>query len=212
MMGLRVQDDKDRGVRMDQIWKSLRYSVSDSIIYEENGVLIILITGCEKDKIRLRFKQICENDDILCAGMGTLVHRTCDIHCSYEAAQIAYQLTKTGLRGHFLDYDELGVYKILSDIKNSAIYPAFVEETLGPLLKYDTENGTDYVHILETYFENECNGKNTAEILYFHKNTMMIKLNKIKEILGYDMLKNENRTKIMISFYIIRLGKEYFSK
>lgn len=77
--------------------------------------------------------------------------------------------------------------------------------------KYDKENQTDYVQILKTYFENECSSIQTAEALYFHKNTMTCKLNKIKEILGYDIAKNENRVKIMIAFYIMRIGKEYFN-
>lgn len=144
------------------------------------------------------------------AGTGIPVYCICDIYRSYETANIAYQLTKARNQG-FLDYDEMGVYKILADVREPSVYPLFVEETLGPLLRYDEENQTNYVRILETYFENECSGIQTAALLYFHKNTMTCKLNKIKEILGYDILKNENRMRIMLSFHIIRMGKEYFS-
>ena len=110
-----------------------------------------------------------------------------------------------------MDYDGLGIYKLLSDVKDPSVYPAFVDETLGALFRYDEENQTDYAGILKTYFENECSGIRTAEILYFHKNTMTGKLNKIKEILGYDISKNEYRTRIMMAFYILNMGKEYFT-
>ena len=92
------------------------------------------------------------------------------------------------------------------------MYPEFVRETLGSLMEYDAEQGTDYVHILEAYFDNECNILNTSKVLYCHKNTLSYKLNKIREILGYDILTNENRTKIMLSIYILRLGRDYYEK
>ena len=83
-----------------------------------------------------------------------------------------------------------------------------MEETLGNLIKYDQENGTDYLNILMAYFENECSIINTARSLYCHKNTMTYKINNIKEILGYEILDNENRMKIMLSIYIMKLGQQ----
>ena len=109
-----------------------------------------------------------------------------EIHLSFEKAYTAYQLTKTAIRTNLLCYDELGIYKILADVKEETVYPAFVQETLGVLMEY------------------------TAQALYCHKNTLSYKLDKIKKILGYDILKNENRVKIMVAIYILRLGNEYF--
>ena len=123
-----------------------------------------------------------------------------DIHRSYENAYTAYQLTKTTIPRNFLAYDELGIYKILTDVKETAIYPDFVREVLGKLMEYDREHRTEYVKILKAYFENDCSTVCTAEALYCHKNTLTYKLNKIKEVLGYDILSNENRVRIMVAF------------
>ena len=95
-------------------------------------------------------------------------------------------------------------------MKEAAIYPEFVNETVGELMKYDMENHTDYMEILEAYFENECSIIHTAQALYCHKNTLSYKLDKVKKILGYDILKNENRVRIMVAIYILRLGTGYF--
>ena len=103
-------------------------------------------------------------------------------------------------------YDELGIYKILTDIKDPGIYPDFVEEVQGKLVAYDKEQGTDYMKILRAYFENDCSTICTAKALYCHKNTLTYKLNTIKEVLGYDILNNENRVRIMVAFYILQLG------
>ena len=43
------------------------------------------------------------------------------------------------------------------------------------------------------------------------KNTLSYKIGKIREVLGYDILLNENRMKIMISLRILRLDREYYT-
>ena len=64
--------------------------------------------------------------------------------------------------------------------------------------------------LLKAYFENDCSTVRAAEALYCHKNTLTYKLNKIKEVLGYDILSNENRVRIMVAFYILQLGTADF--
>ena len=95
----------------------------------------------------------------------------------------------------------------MSNMKEPDIGNRFVKETIGKLIAYDTNNQTDYLHILEVFFENECSILHASQALYCHKNTLTYKLNKIREILGYDILLNENRTKIMISFYLMKMKK-----
>ena len=115
--------------------------------------------------------------------------------------------TLTALPKNFLEYDKLGVYKLLADIHNQSLTADFLNSTLGPILDYDAVHHTDYLHILEVYFDHDCSIIHTADALYCHKNTLSYKLNKIKELLDYDILTNENRTNIMLSFYILRLEK-----
>ena len=184
--------------------------MGNTITYEEKGRLTILSAGCTMAEIQEEVRKICESDPNIYVGIGTMVEGIKDIHRSYKNAYTAYRLTKTAIPRNLLSYDELGIYKILADVKEDAICPAFVQETVGGLIEYDKKNHTDYMKLLEIYFENECSVVNTSKAVYCHKNTLSYKLDKIKKILGYDILKNENRTKIMVAIYILRLGKEYF--
>ena len=81
---------------------------------------------------------------------------------------------------------------------------------MGPLMAYDEKKNTDYLKILRAFFENDCCVLQTARALYCHKNTLNYKMNAIKEILDYDIMSNENRVRIMMSFYILNLGADYF--
>lgn len=203
--------DNDEGNELlHKIEKSVRYTIGNTITYEEKGRLTILAVGCSMAEIQEEAQKLCGSDPNVYIGIGTMVEGVRNIHRSYKNAYTAYRLTKTAIPKNLLSYDELGIYKILADVKEEMIYPAFVQETLGGLIKYDEKNYTDYMRILEVYFENDCSVVNTSKMLYCHKNTLSYKLDKIKEILGYNILKNENRVKIMVAIYILRLGKEYF--
>lgn len=203
--------DKDTGnERLTRIEKSLRFILDHMIAYEEYGRLIILAAGCTLQKVREEFQRICRKDSNVYVGIGTVADGIKDIHRSHENAYTAYRLTKTAIPRNMLSYDNLGIYKILADVKEAEIYPEFVNETVGELIKYDRENHTDYMDILEVYFENECSTVHTAKALYCHKNTLAYKLEKLKKILGYDILKNENRVKVMVALYILRMGTMYF--
>lgn len=202
-------DDEAGNARLDKIEKSMRFILEKMIAYEEHGRLIILAAGSALSRIQEEFGRLCRNDSNVYAGIGTVAEGVRDIHRSHENAYTAYQLTKTAIPKNLLYYDELGIYKILADTKEASIYPEFVQETLGELMKYDEENHTDYMEILEAYFENDCCAVHTAQALYCHKNTLSYKLDKIRRILGYDILKNENRVKIMVAIYIRRLGTLY---
>lgn len=210
ILSCHTYDEETGNEQLNKIEKSMRFILENMIAYEENGRLIILTAGCPLQKVQKEFRKLCRKDSNVYAGIGTLAEGTKDIHRSHENAYTAYRLTKTAIPRNLLSYDELGIYKILADVKEAAIYPEFVKETVGELIKYDRENHTDYMNILGVYFENDCSAVHTAQALYCHKNTLAYKLNKIKKVLGYDILKNENRVKIMVAIYILRLGTGYF--
>lgn len=191
---------------------NIRFSLKKTILYREQGVLTVLSAGHFENWVKGEVQEMCERDKNIFAGIGITVYKLADIHRSFESAQIAYQLTKTAVPKNYLVYNELGVYKLLTDLKEPVLYTKFVDEVLGDLLRYDRENDTEYVDILRVYFENECSTLCTAKALYCHKNTLTYKLNAIKEILGYDILNNENRTKIMLAFYILRIGEKWYNQ
>ncbi len=205
-------DDEAGNERLRKIERSMHFVLGNVITYEEKGRLTVLASGCPLSVIKSEFGKICGKDSNVYAGIGTMSAGIKEIHLSYEKAYTAYQLTKTAIRTNLLSYDDLGIYKILADVKEESIYPEFVKETVGSLMEYDEGNGTDYMNILEAYFENDCSMVHTAQALYCHKNTLSYKLDKIKKILGYDILRNRNRVKIIVAIYILRLGKGYFSK
>jgi len=198
-------DTETGNEKLKQIEKALRYTFKNGIVYEEKGRLFVLTAGYSKARVEKEFRRLCGKDPNIYVGIGPVAKQMKDIHISYEKAYTAYRLTKTAIPKNILIYEDLGVYKILADVKEPQVCQVFLREVLGSLMDYDKKNGTDYMRILEVYFENECSILYAAKALYCHKNTLAYKMNKIKEVMGYDILSNENRTKIMLAFYITKL-------
>lgn len=79
-----------------------------------------------------------------------------EIHVSFQNAMLAYKLTNPNSDSNILDYEKLGVYKIITGVKEQNVCDAFVEEVLGKLIEYDRNNKVPLLQVLEAYFENEC--------------------------------------------------------
>lgn len=208
VLSCHTYETKEGNKKLEQIQKSFADISDKVIIYEENGQLTILFAEEKKEELRKNFEYLCKSDHNVYAGIGTVVSDVRLIYKSYQNACSAYQLTKTAIPNNLLSYEELGVYKLLAGIKETELLQVFVSDVLGRLIAYDLKKETDYLEILKVYFENECSIKNTAKMLYCHKNTLTYKLNKIKKILGYDILCNEKRMSIMVAFSIFKMREK----
>lgn len=181
---------------------SLQHSFKKGIVYEENNKLVLLTCGYPPHHLISTFKTLKSKIPNLYAAIGSAQCGHSRIAASYKHAQLTYNLIGKAFTQSILCYDDLGVYQLLADTSNMELYIGFYEKTLGKLVDYDKENNTNYLEILEKFFENECHLSNTADAMFFHKNTLKYKLAKIREILGYDILSNESRMSIMLALHI----------
>ncbi len=191
--------------RLQEISRELYYSLEHGIVVAEGDRLLVMVSEPGKETLRKKLEQICKADSRVYAGIGMKAPRLQGLQEGYEHAMTAYQLTNTAISTNILVYEELGMYKILSDLKHPELGELFVREVLGELLAYDRKNGTGYLEILEAFFENDCSILYTSRAIYCHKNTLNYKMNKIKDILGYDIMSNENRTRIMVALYFMKI-------
>lgn len=80
-------------------------------------------------------------------------------------------------------FDEMGIYQILEPNLGSHWFQGYCGSILDPLKRYD-ENGDLYTTV-KIYFSNHCQIQPTAEAQNLHKNTVRYRINKAKELLGF---------------------------
>jgi len=102
-------------------------------------------------------------------------------------------------------YEELGLYRLLTGIRARAEVKRFYDETLGALVRYDATHGTDLVHTLQVFFEQNGNASQTSRALFVHRNTLNYRLQRIIEISGLDLNDNEARLAFQLALKVHQL-------
>lgn len=91
-----------------------------------------------------------------------------------------------------LYYNALGIEKVLLSVKDRKVLNEIERTTLGGLIQYDKNNGTDLYDFLKIYIDNDGSVKKTADDLYIHRNTVNYKISKIESIINMDITKLDN--------------------
>jgi purine catabolism regulator len=110
------------------------------------------------------------------------------IRTSYQDAKQALAL---GRRlhgpGRITRFEELGVYRLIFAAEGLDELDEFHNENLGSLLTYDREHGGELLRTLEAFFTACCSPKEAAAILGVHRNTILYRLERIRDITGLDL-------------------------
>lgn len=107
-----------------------------------------------------------------------------------------------------VSYDDLGIFKILSQDCLSDELQDFYNSTLKPLVDYDRKKSTELVRTLEVYFKNNGNLTKIAKELYAHYNTVLYRNNRISEICQMDLNDPEDQLNLQIALKIKKLLEE----
>lgn len=102
-------------------------------------------------------------------------------------------------------YSNLHCYRIIAGMKQSGSLEDFIEEYLGPIIRYDAEKGGQLLHTLKQYFVLCCSKQETATRLFIVRQTLYHRLHKIETLLGEDYVLPEKRVAIELAIY----GYEY---
>lgn len=139
-------------------------------------------------------------------GVGRSYNGVRYIKRSYEEALSALRI------GRFMNgpaavsyYEDLGPYRFLCELKDSEAVISFCQETVGKIITYDSQNNTEMLKTLISYFKNDCNLRRTSEDLFIHKNSVIYRVKKIGEITGLDMGDPEKRFNLQLSLKLIQV-------
>ncbi|MDP4143360.1 MAG: PucR family transcriptional regulator ligand-binding domain-containing protein [Bacillota bacterium] len=121
-------------------------------------------------------------------GIGSCWRELKDLKFSVQNAQKALRILKVcGSSSNVINYNDIGIYRLLFEMDKFQEMKAMYQERLGKLLDYDAKNSTDLVKTLEVFVEEGGNLGRAAEVLYVHRNTLKYRVRRIQEILQCDL-------------------------
>jgi sugar diacid utilization regulator len=141
-------------------------------------------------------------------GIGRYKRNPVLLPDAYSEAEVALEI---GHRIHgpssVSTFEGTGTYKLLFRVlqENPEELEAFYGETLEPVVIYDSRYGTELVHTLTTYLENDASTVKTATGLFAHRHTIRYRLDRVGELTGLDVDKSEDRERLTLGIKAMQL-------
>jgi purine catabolism regulator len=201
----------------------IRRLVPDATFWHQGPRLVVFVpvqpTDISKAKTHLT-EELCKVCDRIARenspytvsiGLGTVMSDLEDFRQAYEQAEQSLELGRV-FQGEAVSvvyhYEDLGLFRIVSLADSSARLQAFCRDTIGALIEYDNEKGTDLCHTLRVLLEQHQNLTQTAKLLHVHYNTLRYRIDRIKRILGDVLDDPQQRLAIELALQFYRLADD----
>jgi PucR family transcriptional regulator, purine catabolism regulatory protein len=126
--------------------------------------------------------------DNVIAGMSGPALSLADWPRIYNEALQAMQLSKRlQIQGEVVEFNSLGVYRLLGQLEDIPAVRVFTRQVVGPLIEYDGRHQSALLQTMDAYFNHHGNISQTAESLFIHRNTLLYRLERIQELTGHDL-------------------------
>ena len=144
-------------------------------------------------------------DNCCCCGVSFQFTNIMNLKIYYEQADIAlkYGNPTAGSINHCSDF----IMKYLLNIIKTNSKTAVIHPALYILKRYDEANKSELYMTLFQYLLHERNLVKTADILSIHRNSLLYRIKKIKELVDVDMDNPFLRQYLLISFQL--MGRYY---
>jgi sugar diacid utilization regulator len=133
-------------------------------------------------------------------GIGNLASSVNELARSHVEARQALRLTRRAGRGaRVTSYRSLGAFRLLLEVQSPEALRGFVEEVLGPLLKYAESRETPLLETLEALVSARWVRRGAARALGIHINSMGYRIERIQGLTGLSLNDPETRVAIAIA-------------
>ena len=135
-------------------------------------------------------------------GVSDPVQDIGNLHFAYRRAKAAVSMamTQEGPRTRF--FAEMGTWRLLYLTEDKELLSNLSDRPLQPLLESDRTHGTEYLETLRMYLKHDGSIKAMAEEMYIHRNTILYRMAKIKELLGSSLETPQERVDYIIACMI----------
>ncbi|MFI3172963.1 MAG: PucR family transcriptional regulator [Eubacteriales bacterium] len=182
------------------VYNNIVIVVSDSTDEQINLIIQSCKKVIEESKIKV------ENTHYLVGGQVKGIEK---LHISYEnAGKLIRVMSCYDSKTDMLEYEDIGIYKLLLEIENKVVIRKYYEETVKAIVEYDNYHNTDLLIVLDKYLKYNGSLKAVAEELFVHRNTVNYKLSKIASLVNCNLSAQEVRTKLEIGIAIYHIFDE----
>jgi hypothetical protein len=170
--------------------------------HEHQHILIYL----SKQSVLSELLEILLFCDSIVLGISSTIESLTDIGLCYKRARFSLAAAAFW-NTSCVHFDDMGLFQVLFTSQDPKMLTSIYERSLGKLEKFDTAHDSDYLETLRIYLLADCNLLETASRMHTHRNTVIYRLKKIKELLGTELDTSKIKFDLLMAYYI----REYFS-
>ena len=122
----------------------------------------------------------------------------------HEAQQVVriLQSSQKKDKPHYGFFEEMGIARLFGAPETRADFLSHADKVLEPILKYDAEHDGKLLETVRSYFEHGGNLRKISEVQYTHYNTVVYRINRIRETLKIDLKDPETAFSIQFALKI----------
>ncbi len=133
-------------------------------------------------------------------GIGNNTSEVYELPRAHDEARQSLRLARRGgATRRVASYRNLGAFRLLLEVQNPVALARFVDETLGPLLRYQEGRRTPLIETLEQLSAEHWNRRAAARGLHLHVNSLSYRIQRIEALLGVSLEDAETRVALSIA-------------
>ncbi|MCP5094427.1 MAG: hypothetical protein GY943_02615 [Chloroflexi bacterium] len=139
------------------------------------------------------------------AGMSGPAPTLAEWPTIYAEALQAMQLSERLQLHEVVEFNSLGVYRLLGQLEDIPAVRQFTQQVIGPLADYDHQHRSSLVKTIDSYFGHHGNISQTAEALFIHRNTLLYRLERIQDLTQHDLNQSNMRLALHLALKLWQL-------
>ena len=197
-------------VQAENIAAQLRPVLHHSLYTRHHQQLVALLSRDEDEGLSER--TVAKLRDVallngLTVGISNAFKSITETRTAYEQARAAIRFGDQP--GSFIDdnsvfrYCDYAYMQMVDLAGRRTSLMGLCHPALTRLMDYDDNHGGELMETLFCYLQVACSTARAAKLLNLHKNTMLYRLGRIREILGMDLASGENLFLLQVSFRVL---------
>ncbi|MCC6177794.1 MAG: helix-turn-helix domain-containing protein [Chloroflexi bacterium] len=186
-----------------------------ALLREYQGTLVVAIPRASPptteesvevaDRLRERLTALLPGAPVT-VGIGRYYPGVAGLAASFREASQALAIGCDLLGGdRSVHFEQLGVQRLLFQLRDNPELAAFYDDLLGKLQSHDERQNAELVNTLEAFFECHGNHVRTAQRLHLHRNTLLYRLERVRQVLGVELDDPETRLALQVALKIGRV-------
>lgn len=172
--------------------------------HENHQILVYLVSNLQPSLNEiLDILLFCDSIKL---GISNVIPSLTELSLCYKRARFSLAAAAFW-SSTYVNFDDLGLFQVLFCTSDPDMLKNIYKRSLGTLEEFDTAHDSDYTETLRTFLLSDCNLLDTAQRMHTHRNTIIYRIKKIKELLHTELDNSKIKFDLLMAYYI----KEYFS-